>query len=282
MVSFLTGLVVGLLASGVAGTVVAVLAHRRQIALERRTVQAERLAELGTLTGGLAHEIKNPLSTISLNLQLLAEDLDPRDEHQARVINRLHTVQREAGRLKEILDDFLRFAGKVELSRQPTDLNELVEELSDFLSAQAQMQKVQLRLKKSDRPIIAEIDPKLIKQAVLNLMINALQAMPDGGELILSANAVENQACIDVIDTGPGIPEETLGSIFKAYYSTKKSGTGLGLAISQRIVLEHGGKLDVRSEVGKGTDFKMFLPLSISSTQKRTARAEVPLVPLSP
>src|SRR5277367_3575597 len=156
MGNFGWGLLAGWLGALMLGGVGAVIAYRRFARLQQRTVQAERLAELGTLTGGLAHEIKNPLSTISLNLQLLAEELDPHDEHQARVIHRLHTVQREAGRLKEILDDFLRYAGKVEINPQPTDLNQLVEELADFLSAQAQMQKVQLRLKKSDRPLIAE------------------------------------------------------------------------------------------------------------------------------
>src|ERR1700746_578631 len=126
---FAWGLIVGLLASAGAGAVVAVAAYRRFVLLERRTREAERLAELGTLTGGLAHEIKNPLSTVQLNLQLLEEDLDPNDPSQLRVINRLRTVQREAGRLRETLDDFLRYAGKMELDKRPTDVNELLEDL---------------------------------------------------------------------------------------------------------------------------------------------------------
>jgi signal transduction histidine kinase len=261
MHSFAWGLITGLLGSAVAGGAAAVIAYRRFVRLERRARQAERLAELGTLTGGLAHEIKNPLSTVQLNLQLLEEDLDPKDPGQQRVINRLRTVQREAGRLRETLDDFLRFAGKIELDRKPTDVNELLEEVADFFSPQAQLQRVQLRVRAHEGPLVVALDPRLVKQAVLNLLINALQAMPSGGELILSASQLDGEARIDVIDTGGGISDEAARNIFKAYYSTKRGGTGLGLAISQRIAQEHGGSLTVASELGKGSDFTLHLPV---------------------
>jgi signal transduction histidine kinase len=260
MLPFLSGLITGLFACAVVGVGLGSLAYRRYILLERRTREAERLAELGTLTSGLAHEIKNPLSTVQLNLQLLSEDLDPRDPHQQRSIHRLEVVQRETGRLREILDDFLRYAGKMELERKPTDLNDLLEELVDFFAPQAQLQRVQLRLRRDPGPLMANIDPKFIKQAVLNLMLNGVQAMPDGGELILSAKQQEGQARIDIIDTGSGIPPEAVANIFMAYYSTKRSGTGLGLAISQRIAREHGGSLNVQTEAGKGSDFYLLLP----------------------
>ncbi len=133
MHGFPAGLILGLAVCALSGAVIGGIAYRRLVILERRARSAERLAELGTLTGGLAHEIKNPLSTVQLNLQLLEEDLDPVDPNQQRVISRLHTVQRETGRLREILDDFLRFAGKLELDRKPTDINGLLEELVDFL-----------------------------------------------------------------------------------------------------------------------------------------------------
>jgi signal transduction histidine kinase len=260
MSGFAWGLITGFLISAAVGAAAVVIAFRRFDRLARRTREAERLAELGTLTGGLAHEIKNPLSTVQLNLQLLEEDLDPVDPGQQRVIHRLQTVQRETGRLREILDDFLRYAGKIELDKKPTDLNELLEELADFFSPQAQSQSVQLRLRKSEERLIAPLDAKLLKQAVLNLMINALQAMPGGGELILSASQFDGEARIDVIDTGGGIPPEAARNIFDAYYSTKKSGTGLGLAISQRIAREHGGSISVKSDLGKGSDFTVRLP----------------------
>jgi len=226
-----------------------------------RLQSVQRLAELGTLTGGLAHEIKNPLSTVLLNLQLLQEDLDPSDPAYSRLTARLNTVSREAARLRDILDDFLRFAGKLELRRENLDINTLLEELIDFFTPQAQASRVQLRFKSNGHPLVANLDPRLIKQTLLNLMINAVQAMPKGGELILSATKSGNDAQIDVIDTGGGIPADDLSKIFHAYYSTKKGGTGLGLAMAQRIVHEHGGQLSVTSEPGKGSDFTVRLPI---------------------
>jgi signal transduction histidine kinase len=276
---FLPGLLVGLLGGIVATSIflafrmsshrsrvqrtlrrIRAAARRRAIRLETRAQTAQRLAELGTLTGGLAHEIKNPLSTVLLNLQLLQEDLNPNEPAHGRLVARLATVTREASRLRDILDDFLRFAGKIELRKEPVDLNRLLEELIDFFAPQAQLSKVQLRFKPYKEPLTAEIDPRLIKQMILNLMINALQAMPNGGDLIVSADVTGDDAVIDVIDTGAGISADAVGKIFQAYYSTKKGGTGLGLAMAQRIVQEHGGSLSVSSELGKGSDFKVKLP----------------------
>src|SRR3954447_21305137 len=156
----LWGFVAGLLVSAAAAVVAFRRASRRLIALERRARDAERLAELGTLTGGLAHEIKNPLSTVQLNLQLLAEDLSPENPAYTRIVNRLKTVQKETSRLRDILDDFLRYAGKIELDRQPTDLNELLEELVDFFLPQAQQQKTRVRLRRFDQPLLAPVDAK--------------------------------------------------------------------------------------------------------------------------
>lgn len=266
MSSFAWGLVTGLF-GGLAGAgLLGVSLYRRLLTSERRARQAERLAELGTLTGGLAHEIKNPLSTVQLNLQLLQEDLSPEYPAYGRIVNRLNLVQRETSRLRDILDDFLRYAGKLELDRKPVDLNAILEELVDFFTPQALVNRVQPRWRPAPEPIVVSADAKLIKQAVLNLMLNAVQAMAErdgrerGGELILSASHRDGEALIDVIDTGPGISPEALARIFDAYYSTKRSGTGLGLAMARRIAEEHGGRITVSSEVGKGTDFQVHLP----------------------
>ena len=260
---FAWGVLLGCLAGLLAGGAVAAASYRRVERLRRQARQAERLAELGTLTGGLAHEIKNPLSTIQLNLQLLREDLPDPDDDPAyrRTVNRLTTVQKEASRLRDILDDFLRYAGKMELVKKPTDVRHLLEEMVDFFHPQAQLQRVQLRLGGAQEgPLIVALDERLMKQALLNLLINALQAMPDGGELILSAWSEGGRAKIEVTDTGKGIEPEAIGQIFNAYYSTKKGGHGLGLAITKRIVEEHGGEIHVFSELGKGTDFRIELP----------------------
>src|SRR5215212_10864359 len=136
---FLRGLLTGLIGALVLAAVAVYLALRRIQRLQVRAKRAERLAELGTLTGGLAHEIKNPLSTIQLNLQLLQEDITPDNPAYSRVINRLKICERETGRLREILDDFLRYAGKIELQRTKVDLNRLCEDLVDFFWPQAQL-----------------------------------------------------------------------------------------------------------------------------------------------
>ena len=274
MIWLLPGLLVGLAGGFALAWRYAAAARKRIGQLTERAVRAEngmrnsaRLAEVGTLTGVLAHEIKNPLSTVGLNLQLLQEDLAATDGHNERFRNRLSTVQRETNRLREILDDFLRYAGKLELDRKPTDMGKLLEELADFFTPQAQQQRVQIRLRASP-DIICDVDQKVVKQAVLNLMINAVQAMSGaGGELILSAApgvpapGGDGMAVIDVIDTGPGISTDGLDKIFQAYYSTKRGGTGLGLAMARRIAEEHGGSLTVRSELGKGSDFSLRLPM---------------------
>ncbi len=266
---WLWGLLVGWLSAATAAFFVARASHRRMLALQQRAKEAERLAELGTLTGGLAHEIKNPLSTVQLNLQLLQEDLLPSNPAYGRLVNRLGIAARETGRLREILDDFLRYAGRIELSLKPVELNTMLEEMVDFFTPQAQLQRIRLRLKKADPPVSVSLDERLIKQAVLNLMLNALQAMPQGGELILQAERAEGEARIDVIDTGRGIDPEAQARIFDAYYSTKHGGTGLGLAMTRRILLEHGGRISLRSEPGRGSDFTLHLKLPANKDDSR-------------
>ena len=259
--------------------------------LEQRARTAERLAELGTMTGGLAHEIKNPLSTVGLNIQLVQEDLDElrealgddlpgpaagAGERLGRVSRRIDTVRREADRLRDILEDFLRFAGRVELDLHPTDLNAVVEQLTDFFQPQAEEMGVRLRCDLASPAVVAPADGALLKQALLNLLINACQAMaearekgtPHGGadELLLRTERAaprprgSGAVTLHVTDTGPGLPEGAADRIFQPYYSTKRGGSGLGLPTSRRIVEEHGGTLTVHSEHGRGSDFVITLP----------------------
>ncbi len=296
---FILGLIVGVLLT-LPGIVLAVRRTRvHHLRLAQRARSAERLAELGMLTGGLAHEIKNPLSTIGLNLQLIQEDLrdiplpntpapiDPSPAARAqldhalavtadkvsRIARRSEALARETHRLRSILEEFLRFAGRVRLDRVPTDVNAMVQELADFFAPQARQDAVKLRLQLSPVPTV-QLDPALFKQALLNLMINATQAMagarqgnkPHGGaqELILRTEACPNasppEVCLHVIDTGPGISPEHLAKIFQPYFTTKKSGTGLGLPTTRRLIEEHGGDIRVHTDLGRGTDFVIALP----------------------
>lgn len=263
MSGFSSGLMTGVVGSMLIALIASAYAYHRFVLLERRTRDAERLAELGALTGGLAHELKNPLSTVQLNLQLLKEDLDPHNPAYGRLITRLDTVYRETTRLRDILDDFLRFAGRIELHREPVELNGLLQDLVDFFTPQAQQQRVQLRLKRHTADVVAPVDSRLLKQAVLNLMINAVQATSDGGELILQLSVSGRFALIEVIDTGPGIAPEDQHRIFSAYYTTKRGGTGIGLAMVKRVAEEHGGTIALRSEVGRGSDFVISIPLKL-------------------
>ena len=241
---------------------------------ERRAVAAERLAELGALTGGLAHEIKNPLSSVVLNAQLLREavlDAELPKEESQRIVRRVDTLARETARLKDILEDFLRFAGRIQLDRQPCDLRVLIDELSDFVHPQSELTGVLLRSDLPPQPVVANVDAGLLKQAVLNLMLNAMQAMdsvapPARRELILRVEGqpanpgLPREVSIHVIDTGPGIPEGLREEIFRPYITSKKGGSGLGLAVARRIIEEHGGSIHLFSEVGRGSDFRISLP----------------------
>lgn len=250
-------------AGGVVLGIVGTLWAARRPGRNNREIGTEQLVELGQLAGGLAHEIKNPLSTINVNLKLLSEDLSRHDdEDHRRWMRRLAGVQEEATRLGGILDDFLRFAGKVEMSLETVDMRRLVGEVTDFFSPQADAAGVVMRTALPETPVRCRVDLDLIKQALLNLLINAVQAMAKGGELLIRLSPQHARAEVEVTDTGPGIPPDELDNIFRAYYSTKKHGTGLGLSTTRRIVREHGGAIRVESEPGRGTRFVMSLPLS--------------------
>ncbi|MBY0261765.1 MAG: hypothetical protein K2Q20_05445, partial [Phycisphaerales bacterium] len=200
-------------------------------------------------------------------------------EERSRLLNRTRALQRETERLRGILSDFLEFAGQIHLERRETDVGAMVRELVDFFLPEAERHGVALRAEAAMPGVLrAEIDPRLVKQALLNLMINATQAFGPGAtaqgdgaagvrEVVLRvAQGREPDGtrvvCIHVIDTGPGIPQETLGSIFKPYFTTKSGGSGLGLPTSRRLIEEHGGRIAVRSEVGRGSEFTVVLPVT--------------------
>ena len=262
------GCVIGAVTSALVARVAVTRAAKRARISQQRARSAQRLAEIGSMTSGLAHEIKNPLSTIGLNAQLLAEaieDLPIDEQDKGRMGRRVGALRGETDRLRGILEDFLEYAGELHLDRRPTDLNELIEQLGDFFHVQAQTSGVQIRLDPSPSPLTMNIDANHIKQALLNLMINAVNAMKDhkdgGNELILRvAPHSDGSAWIHVTDTGPGIAEEDQERIFHPYFTTRASGTGLGLPTARRIVEAHGGALEIHSEPGKGSDFAIVLP----------------------
>ncbi len=219
-------------------------------------------AEISQLAGGLAHEIRNPLSTLQLNLQLLAEDLqDPESPRERRALQRVERLHHEVERLHNILENFLRFARIQDLHLQPADLNEIVEELRDFYEPHAATKGIVIRTQlAADLPTVA-LEADLFKQALLNLILNAEHAMPSGGELILTTRREGDSVALDVTDTGIGMTDEVRSRIFDAFFSTRAGGSGLGLPTTRKIVEGHGGSIHVQSEPGKGSRFTIRLPL---------------------
>jgi signal transduction histidine kinase len=232
-----------------------------------------RYAEISQLAGGLAHEIRNPLSTLSLNLDLLLEDFqNPETLRDRRVLKRVERLRHEVDRLLAILENFLRFARVQQLKLEPTELNALIDELRDFSEPQAATKGIVIRTSfAADLPTV-QIDRDLFKQALLNLVLNAQHAMPSGGELILTTRLEQPWVVLDVIDTGQGMPAEVRARIFDAFFSTRAEGSGLGLPTTRKIVEAHGGSIQVQSEPGKGSQFTIRLPASADG-RPRFARA---------
>jgi signal transduction histidine kinase len=242
---------------------VTILFYRRRWA-RSRTADAEssrQLTELSRLTGGLAHEIKNPLSTIKVNLKLITEEAPPTHEDSPRWLRKIAVVQKETDRLAQILDDFLRYIRESEPQTTLADINELISEMVDFYTPQAQANNVTIRLGLADSPLVCKIDCDMLKQLILNLFINAVQAMPQGGELIIRTRMLKKNAIIEISDTGCGIEPDKIEKIFDAYYTSKPAGSGLGLPTARKIAQAHNGSISVNSQPQKGTSFTVSLGL---------------------
>lgn len=217
--------------------------------------------ELATLAGGLAHEIRNPLSTIRMNVELLREDLEElADTRCGRMLKRIDRIQRECLHLDDVLGAFLQFARVGELELVEQDLGDIVGEFVRFYEPEAQRLKIELRPRIAADLAPVRIDARLMRQVLMNLALNAQQAMPSGGLLELLASMRDGQVCLDVIDTGAGIDPAQQKNIFDAFFSTKPGGSGLGLPTVKRIVTAHGGTIDCQSEKGRGSRFTICLP----------------------
>lgn len=221
----------------------------------------DQYTEIAKLAGGLAHEIKNPLSTIRLNMELLAEDFgeaeSPRDR---RALAKISTVQRECQRLQDLLDSFLSYAKPRALKLEVTNLNQEVERVLDFFRPQAEDSGIEvIRYLDPNLPSVM-LDREHFHAALLNLVLNAQQAMPDGGELVARTKGSEGSVTLELIDTGCGIEDKIKEHVFDAFYSTKRGGSGLGLPTARKIIESHGGQIRLQSEVGRGTRFTIELP----------------------
>jgi len=227
--------------------------------------QIEKMTALGRLAASVAHEVRNPLGAIDIQLQLLGEDLDDvPDVLRLKLMKRLTIAQTEMKRMDRIVHNFLRFSRTPQLHLGNLILNDVVDHVFELVLPEARERHIELILELAGDVPSIDGDEDQLAQAVLNMTVNAFQSMPNGGTLIARTwvDLEANQVCLSLSDTGCGISETEIGRIFEFYYTTKDEGTGLGLSIVQRIIYQHGGHLDVNSRVGDGTTFCIYLPVS--------------------
>lgn len=232
--------------------------------LEAAKLQAERLATIGTMTAKVAHEIRNPLGSIKLNLDLVRKEIDrlsqtsrhPPDEGWELV----DTLRDEAGRIQRVIEEYLQFARLPKPKRRPVNLNELLDEKLGFLHASFDEAKVTLRRELDPNLSRVLADPEQLWQAILNLIRNALDAMPGGGTLTVRTRLRNARVELQIADTGKGMTPEQTRQLFVPFFSTKASGTGLGLPMAQQIVIEHNGEIECASAPGQGATFTLRLP----------------------
>jgi PAS domain S-box-containing protein len=225
--------------------------------LEDQLDVAAKLAAIGRLTSGVAHEVKNPLNAMILALEILKTKLEGDDE---RVKPQLDILTEEIRRLDRVVKTFLDFTRPVELRPTPTDLASLVTEVFNLAEPQARRNNVRLALSSNGKLPTVRVDRDLMKHALLNLVLNGCQAMPNGGELRVTPQTSGQHVILEIADRGTGIPPEVRDKIFSLYFTTKPGGTGVGLAMTSRIIQLHNGSIEFTSEINRGTTFRIMLP----------------------
>ncbi len=244
-----------------------------------------RLEFLGQLAGGLAHEIKNPLSTMKLTLQMLEEDFAKEQTALAmRSRRKIEVLLREVAHLDGIVQEFLRLARGHDLKLQRTNLADLIRELIEFLAEDAEHRRINLQSVIEGDLNGLMLDGMMIRQALLNLVINAFEAVePKGeGDVFIRAKRQGDVAVVEVVDTGCGIASSNMDRMFRPYFTTKKGGTGMGLPMVRRIVEEHGGQVNFDSIEGKGSRFVMLLPADPKKREDLQAMVRAPIQTVTP
>ncbi len=238
--------------------------------LVRRAQVAEKLAAIGTLTAGLSHEIKNPLNAAGLQLTVLERRLKKFPlESQSALAEPLKLVQDEIARLTRILDEFLQFARPREIVLAAVDLASLLTRVVDLLAAAAEREEVSLE-RGWENSVSVFADEGRLQQAILNLVLNAIQATPRGGSVRIETNAQGREVELAIEDTGPGIPEELRRRIFEPFFTTKAGGSGLGLPLVYSIVEQHGGSISIDDGHKGGARIVVRLPSENSYVGKST------------
>ena len=231
-------------------------------AKEARLRRAENLAALTTLAAGVAHEIKNPLASIGIHLQLIKREVEGKKKIDTKPIKKCHAVlTEEVDRLNRIVVDFLFAVRPMDTRLKINDLNRVIRDLLDFLKFELDQGGIEVELNLSRYIPEIELDEKYMKQGLLNIIKNAISAMPEGGQLTIETLQQDDELQLKVTDTGTGIPDDIIGKIFEPYFTTKDFGSGLGLTLVYKIVKEHKGDIAIKSKEGEGTTFTLSFPI---------------------
>ena len=227
-----------------------------KIKMERQLVQADKMASLGTLAAGIAHEIRNPMATVNLNTQILLRDLDVGEEHQVYMLD----IQKEVKKIERIISEILEFSKPRPAHLVENNINEVVLSVHELTRVQLRQDDLRVHFNLADHLPAVLIDPAQISQVVINLVINAMQAMPDGGDLTVTTQTDSTTRRVELLvgDTGLAIPNENLSKIFDPFFTNKPEGTGLGLSIARQILDKNQAAIRVSSKEGQGTVFRIL------------------------
>lgn len=228
---------------------------------DARLRRAESLAGLTTLAAGVAHEIKNPLGSMSIHIQLIQKALSVEKTDREAIQSHLEIIEEEINRLNGIVVDFLFAVRPMDTKVEERDVNDILADVLDLVRVELEQSGIECRRDLDGNLPRLMIDEKYMKQAFLNCIKNAIAAMPDGGVLLVRTRRRGDMAAIDFSDTGTGIPEEDIEKIFEPYYTTKDFGSGLGLTVVYKILKEHMGEIAVQSKENEGATFTLLIPV---------------------
>ena len=244
------------------GTVIMLINSFREKPIKFQLLKQNQKATIGTLTSWVAHEVRNPLTSMNLHLDLLKEEISENSQNTSKeIVELIETLEQEVERLNNNLNEFLNFGVISSSKKKLYNLNEVVKSIIELVQPEAEMARVDVVLKLDESLPKILIDVAQIRLVILNLIKNSIQAMPEGGKLEIKTEKKDNKINLKIKDQGFGIPKEDLKNIFDFLYTKKKDGTGLGLTISKKIVKEHGGDIFAKSQVDKGSIFTVSLPM---------------------
>ena len=242
---------------------------REERALEEKLREVEHLSGIAQLAKGVAHEIRNPLNFISLSIDHLKEKYRPVETSEKEKFESLITsIKHEIQRLNRLVGDFLDYGKSLRLTLQEVDIGSLIDDVITLVRVKAERDDIKIHLQLGEVPKL-NLDPELIKTCIFNVILNAFQAMPAGGDLTVVTKASDSTAFIIIEDTGIGVSRENLSKLFDPFFSTKSTGLGLGLAMTKRVSEEHGGKVDFQSIDGKGSTVIIALPIRQDRSRRR-------------